>query len=95
MAEVESSLESAIARPATVHQGVKATESQKENKILGQKKMNVVLSLKMAEVEKSSLKSAIARPATVHQGVKVTESQKENKILGGKKVRVVQGPKMA
>ena len=46
--EVEGSLESAIARPAAVHQGMKVTESQKENKILGRKKMNVVLSLKMA-----------------------------------------------
>ena len=45
--EVESNLESAIARPAVVHQGVKATESQKENKILGQKKLRAVLSLKI------------------------------------------------
>ena len=50
---MESNLESAIARPTTVHQGVKATESQKENKILGQKKMRVVLSPKMALVESS------------------------------------------
>ena len=53
VALVESSLGSAIARPATVHQRVKATESQKENKILGQKKMRVVLSPKMALVESS------------------------------------------
>ena len=46
--EVESSLESAIARPATVLQGVKTTESQKENKMLCHKKMRVVLNPKMA-----------------------------------------------
>ena len=46
--EVEGSLKSAIPRPTTVHHGVKATESQKESMILGQKKMNVVLSPKTA-----------------------------------------------
>ena len=73
---------------------MKATESQKENKILGHKKMRVVLSLKIALVE-SSLGSAIARLPTVHQGVKATESQKENKILGQKKMSVVLCPKAA